>query len=149
MLSLLVGCRHSPKEYESKVTINRIEVVMKNGDGKPAAMDVEINYADCPGDQIEIVRGGKDFAECILGKYKPEDRVQAKVYWYWDSRGFYKWEVRKLGECERIIDPEDEVSYEIVEECEDYIVYGNKVGFRCKRVATSELIQTCPWFRRK
>ncbi|MCB1176349.1 MAG: hypothetical protein KDK36_02110 [Leptospiraceae bacterium] len=149
LISFLLNCKKGPDEYDVKVKINRIEIVREGEDKKPILIDVELNYPDCPGDQIEIIRAGKDFAECFLTKHKVNDIAKAKILWKWRDLGFYKWDVIGLSGCERVVDPEEEGSYDMIEECEDFLEYGAVVGFRCKRVATADLIAACPWFRRK
>jgi hypothetical protein len=149
LLLLFISCRKGPVNYESTIELNRLEVVSYDKSNKPLTMDVEITYPECPGDQIEIIRGDKKFTDCILANFKKHDRATASILWQWNELGFYDWEVNKIGPCERKVDKDDEVSYDMIEECEDYVVYGNNVGFRCKRIATSDLIKKCPWFRRK
>ncbi|MDX1959964.1 MAG: hypothetical protein SFU98_15440 [Leptospiraceae bacterium] len=144
----LIYCRESPKEFETEVVINRMEKVMIDDKGEPLLVDVEINYTDCPGTQIEIIRGNKEFGDCIFANHKVGQRLKLKIEWKWNSLGFYKWEVKELNSCKRYIDPQDEVSYDMIEECEDHVVYGIKTGFDCKRIPTAKLIEKCPWFRR-
>jgi len=56
--------------------------------------------------------------------------------------------VEKVGDCARKRDALDERSYEVVHECQDILVNGVNVGFRCVRKPTQELLNKCPWFRR-
>ncbi len=149
ILTLFSSCRRGPLTFEPTIELNRLEVVSFDEAGKPLTMDVEITYPECPGDQIEILRGDKKFTDCILENFKKQDRAKAKILWQWNELGYYDWEVNKIGQCERKVDRDDEVSYDMIEECEDYVVYGDNVGFRCKRIATADLIKVCPWFRRK
>jgi len=146
---IILNCKESEKIYETNLELKILKVIKKDSENKPLVIDVEVTYPDCPGTQVEIIRGDKNLANCVLKNYKVGDVVKGEIRWKWDSLGFYKWQIEKIGECERFIDPQDEFSYEMVEECEDYIVYGTKVGFLCKRVPTSNLIQKCPWFRRE
>jgi hypothetical protein len=62
-------------------------------------------------------------------------------------KGEYKNRVVKLGECNRKIDPNDEASYEVVQDCEDMVVNGVVVGVHCDRTRNKELINKCPWFK--
>lgn len=145
---LLSFCKEE-KIYTTTVEINRIEVVRFDEQKNPQVIDVEISYPNCPGNQIEIFRSNQEFANCVLSNYKKKDRVNAEIHWYWNTLGHYQWDVTKLGDCIRWKDPADEFSYEMVEECEDFIVYGAKVGFVCRRIPTKELLKVCPWFKRE
>lgn len=150
LLLNVVMCKESEKFYETNVEITRKDVVVYDSDAKPLVMDLEINYRDCPGNQVEVIRGGKEFSNCINStNRKLGDRIHIDIKWEWNDLGYYKWTVIKVDSCERKIDPLDEVSFDLVEECEDYSVYGNLVGFLCKKIPTDKLIQTCPWFRKK
>lgn len=148
LILLILFCKEN-KDFVSNVEIVRIEKVKWEKDGKAIISDIEISYKDCPGRQFEIIRGGKEFSECIYSKYKVGNFVDVDINWKWDSFGYYKWSVKKIGDCDRIFDPLDEVSYDLVEECEDYVIYGQNVGFTCRRIPTSNLIAKCPWFRKK
>jgi hypothetical protein len=143
-------CKKADKFYETNVEITRKDIVVYDADKKPMVIDLEINYRDCPGNQVEVIRGGKEFANCInsIGRSVGE-RIHIDIKWEWNDSGYYKWTVVKVGSCERIIDPLDEVSFDLVEECEDYFVYGNQIGFVCKKIPTDVLINSCPWFRKK
>jgi hypothetical protein len=145
---IILFCKEN-KDFLSNVEIVRMEKVQTEKDGKLNIADVEISYFECPGTQYEIIRGGKEFSECIFSNYKIGDKVKVDINWKWDSFGYYKWQVKKVGLCERIFDPLDEASYDLIEECEDYKIYDAKVGFTCRRIPTSNLIQKCPWFRKK
>lgn len=148
-LFFLITCKKQEKVFEANLGLNLIKVIKKDAEKKPLVLDVEVTYPDCPGHQIEILRGNRDFANCILENYKVGDTVTGSIRWKWDTLGFYRWQIERIGKCERWVDPQDEFSYEMVEECEDYIVYGSKVGFVCKRIPTANLIAKCPWFRRE
>ena len=54
-----------------------------------------------------------------------------------------------LAQCKRVIDPNDEASYAMIRECDDWNVNGQKVGFQCKYAPEKKLIEKCPWFRRR
>jgi hypothetical protein len=143
-------CKESEKSYETNVEITRKDVVVYDNDKKPMVMDLEINYRDCPGNQVEVIRGGKEFANCINSTGKSlGDKIHIDIKWEWSDSGYYKWTVIKVDSCERVIDPFDGVSFDLVEECEDYLVYGNQIGFVCKKIPTDSLIKSCPWFRKK
>lgn len=148
IFTLFFSCKEE-KFYTTTVEINRIEIVRFDDQKNPMVLDVEINYPKCPGTQIEIFRGNQEFAKCVLSKYKKRDQVNAEIHWYWNTLGYYQWDIVKLGDCIRWKDPLDEVSYEMIEECEDYNVYGAKVGFVCRKIPTRNLLAACPWFRRE
>lgn len=143
------GCKESQKQYNTEVEITRMDFVNVNEKNEPVTIDIEISYNQCPGNQYEVIRGDAEFASCILktGK-KVGEKFLVEIVWKWNPLGYYKWFVVKLDSCERKVDPLDEVSYDLVEECEDYKVYGNVVGFTCRRIPSGNLIQSCPWFRR-
>ncbi len=140
----LVACTDKPHTFETTVQIARTQVV-KTGGGR--VIDVELEYADCPGEQQEIFQGDASFAEC-LAKYKIGEKVPASIAWSRLPDGHYDSEVTRIGDCPRKRDENDERSYEVVHECKDILVNGVVVGFRCDRKPTPELLAKCPWFRR-
>ncbi len=145
---IAMGC-HRPKHYEANVEVTRLASVRKDpSSGKPQTVDLEVSYVDCPGAQSEVIRGGADFAACV-GKYKVGDKVHVAIDHEWDPEGHYTWTVRKIGDCERIPDPNDEASYAVVRECDDQLVNGVRVGFVCRYIPEKKLIDKCPWFRRR
>lgn len=145
---LVSGCKDN-KDFESMVEIVRMEKVRLDEKGEPLVVDVEISYYACPGTQMEVIRGDKNFADCLYKSHKVGDKLKVHVNWYWDSFGYYKWKVTQLNGCPRRVDPLDEISFELVQECEDYYIYGVKVGFSCNQIPNAALIEKCPWFRRK
>jgi hypothetical protein len=147
VFGLLTAC-HRPKHYDANVEVTRIAVVRKDETGKPLTLDFEVSYVECPGSQMEVVRGGPEFAACV-GKYKVGDRVKVGIDHEWDDEGFYKWTVRTVGDCTRVPDPNDEASYAMVRECEDWSVNGTRVGFQCKYIPEKKLVDKCPWFKRR
>jgi hypothetical protein len=144
------SCRDNNKRFYSKVEIIRMDVTNFNERNEPRTLDLEISYPECPGNQIEVIRGNREFAKCILqtGK-KVGNLFDAEIEWKWNPLGYYKWYILKLDSCERKIDKQDDLSFDLVEECKDMIEYGNVVGFTCWRIPSGTLIQQCPWFRRK
>jgi len=147
MLLLIAGC-HRPKHYEANVEVTRISTVRKDEAGKPLTLDFEVSYVECPGTQIEVLRGDAAFAACV-GKYKVGEKVKVGIDHVWADEGVYKWIVRKIGDCNRIPDPNDEASYAMVRECDDWSVNGTRVGFQCKYSPEKNLVDKCPWFRRR
>ncbi|MCB1141324.1 MAG: hypothetical protein H7A24_14360 [Leptospiraceae bacterium] len=146
---LFSGCKKGPIVYQAEVTLNRMEIVRSDEKKNPLLIDVELLYSTCPGTQIEILRSGRQLAECLLSKRKKGDKVQAEIIWKWNSLGYYNWEVVKIDDCERMIDPNDEATYNMIEECEDMVIYGAVVGFKCDRIPNDKLIDKCPWFKRE
>lgn len=146
--ALLVVACHRPKRYEANVEVTRIAAVRKDDAGRPLTLDVEISYAECPGSQNEVVRGGAEFAACVA-KYKVGDKVRIAIDHEWVPEGHYKWTIRQVGECARVADPSDDASYAMVRECDDWVVNGSRVGFQCRYVPEKALVDKCPWFRRR
>ena len=60
----LVGC-HKAKHYDTNVEITRISVVRRDQNGRSLTTDLEFSYFECPGTQVETVRGGEEFATCV------------------------------------------------------------------------------------
>jgi hypothetical protein len=145
---LVTGCRAKPTWYESRVELVRYDVVRRDAEKKPVTADVEISYAACPGYQHEVMRGPAEFATCMQ-KYKIGESLPAKILWHFGAHGYYEWEVHELGDCKRPPDPEDEASFSIIRDCEDWKVHGASVGFRCKYLGKETLNAACPWFRRR
>lgn len=144
---MAVGC-HRSKNYEANVEVTRIAAVRKDETGKPLTLDFEVSYVECPGSQIEVVRGDAEFAACVA-KYKVGDKVHVDITHEWAPEGHYKWTIHKVGDCKRLPDPDDEASYAMVRECDDWLVNGQRVGFQCKYAPEKKLIDKCPWFRRR
>ena len=143
------NCKDGIRVYETNVVITRMDTITFDKDNNHTAVDLEISYIECPGDQIEVIRGDRNFAQCLysLGK-KVGDKLHVDIEWKWGHLGYYKWVVKRVDTCERVIDLNDQASFDLIEECEDIIVYGNKVGFTCKKIPTDKLIKVCPWFKK-
>lgn len=141
----VAGC-HRTKHYEATVEVTRMTAVRKDEMGAPLTMDVEISYVECPGTQIEVMRGGKEFAACIQQKAKVGDKVNVKIDHRWDPEGHYAFSVTEVQGCPRPPDPNDEASYKLVRECSDWTVNGTRVGFQCNYQNKKELNKKCPWF---
>lgn len=144
----VVSACHRPKEYEATVEITRTFVIRKDEAGAPINSDAEFSYIECPGTQIEVIRGGKEFSECMK-KYKVGDKVKAKLTYAWDNEGFWDYDVHTLGDCKRPPDPNDEASYKMIRDCSDWNVNGTRVGFLCKYTDKTELNKKCPWFKKR
>lgn len=143
-LASLAAC-HRPRKYEATVQLERMRVVRRDETGRPLTIDVELSYFECPGDQVEVVRGGAEFAEC-LGEYHVGDKVKAQIEQRWHPDGHYKWHVLDVGGCARPLDANDEASYTMIRECEDWKENGATVGFHCNVAPQKTLLKKCPWF---
>jgi len=144
LLPLAVGC-HRSRSYDVKVDITRVSVVRRDENHRALTTDVEFSYGDCPGTQIETIRGGEEFSGCI-SKYPVGAKVPLHLVHRWTHEGHYSWEVDQLGDCKRPPDPNDEASFALVRECEDWKVNGATVGFQCQIAPKKALIDKCPWF---
>jgi hypothetical protein len=146
--TLVLAACHPTTHHETEVEITRMVVVRKNESGKPATLDLELSFAECPGSQIEVIRGGAEFAACV-SKHTVGDRVKVAIEHKWDDEGVYKWVIKKVDDCDRVPDPSDEASFAMVRECEDLKVNGARVGLQCRYIPEKKLIDQCPWFRRR
>jgi hypothetical protein len=143
-----VSACHRPKEFEANVEITRTAIIRKDESGVALTSDAEFSYVECPGTQIEVIRGGKEFSEC-LKKYKVGDKVKAKLTYAYDPEGHWDYDVHDLGDCKRPPDPNDEASFKMVRDCADWNVNGTRVGFQCKYSDKAELNKKCPWFKKR
>jgi hypothetical protein len=140
----VVACSDKPQTFETGVVVARTQVVQT---GRGRIIDVELEYADCPGEQQEIFQGDASFADC-MAKYKTGEKVQASILYARLPDGHWDSEVTRIGDCTRKRDSNDERSYEVVHECHDIVVNGVPIGFHCDHKPTKELLSKCPWFRR-
>ncbi|MBS2012042.1 MAG: hypothetical protein JST00_04095 [Deltaproteobacteria bacterium] len=143
-LAGLAGC-HKSKKYDANVEVTRISVVRRDENGRALTTDFEFSYFECPGTQIETIRGGEEFSACV-SKLAVGAKVPVKIEHHWDPEGHMVWEVYQVGDCKRPPDPNDEASYAMVRECNDWKVNGATVGFECQIAPKKELLQKCPWF---
>ena len=143
----VAGCKAKSKIYDANVTLNRVSVIRTSADGKALDSDVEFDWSECPGEQVEIIRGDAAFAECMK-QYKAGDKVPVKVDYHWDKKGFFDWDVTEMGKCKRPPDDDDQSSFDTVQECEPIIVNGVNEGFNCNRIPQKALLKKCPWFAR-
>ena len=143
VLGLCVGCREQ-RTYDAKVKIERVDSAHPTH-----SIDIEFEWESCPGRQIEVIRGGKDFAACV-GKLTPGDSVAVKVAWHWEKReSSYDWDIVELGGCKRPFEEQDDASFDEVHVCTDVVQHGEVVGFQCDKSPNAELLSKCPWFRRR
>lgn len=150
-LGLLVGatgCTHREEKFESVLQFVSRHDVESNDKGEVEQADFEFEWDPCPGDQFQVVRGGKEFAKC-MSQYEKGDYVSVQVKHYWDPHGFYKWDVYKIGDCDREIEEESEGSYEKSQECTEHKMYGKETGFDCTRRPFKKLVGICPWMARR
>ena len=117
-----VGC-HRTKHYDATVEVVRVAVVQKDDDGRAVSTDVEISYRECPGDQVELIRGGPEFSTCVA-KLKVGDKVTVKVVHAWDPEGFYDHDVYEVNGCKRPPDHHDEDSFKTIRQCGDWREHG-------------------------
>lgn len=142
------ACHRRKQHYETTVEVTRVSAVRSDDANKPLTLDVEVSYSECPGAELEVVRGGADFAACA-SKYKVGDKVKLGIDHEASEEGNYKWTIRKVGDCTRTPDPNDEAPYAMVRECDDRSVNGSRVGFQCKQIPDKALVDKCPWFKRR
>jgi hypothetical protein len=154
ILALVLGtallssaCRRGDR-YESAVQIVRKENVELEGESTVTQVDIELEWDACPGDQFQVIRGGKEFASCAA-KYEVGDYVPVVVRHWWDDRGYFTWDIEQVGDCPRTIEPESVGSYEKGQECHDVANQGHKMGFSCSRKPFRELVKRCPWMARE
>lgn len=145
---LALACSKKTKWYDTQVAITRVDAVRKDAQGKARDVDVEFTYPDCPGEQVEIIRGDAAFAQC-LSKYKVGDKVPVRIEYHWLEEGYWDWDIHEMGGCKRPPDPEDTASFDTVQECEPITVNGVEEGFVCNRLPQKALLAKCPWFGRR
>ncbi|MGZ6066230.1 MAG: hypothetical protein ACXWVM_27780 [Polyangiales bacterium] len=144
---LLAGCGAKSKQYDVNVEVERIEIVRRDAQGVPIAADVTIEFGECPGQQTETFRGDKEFAACV-GKLKEGDKVKATIVHEADEWGEWEVEVLEVGGCKRKPEPKgSQTDFDVVQVCHDLVSNGVKIGFRCDRKPSKELLEKCPWFR--
>ncbi len=148
LLPGLSSCSSKAKIYDTSVELVRLEVIRADDQGNPLTVDVEMSFEQCPGEQRKTIRGDKFFSACIL-KHKTGEKVPAKIEHALNEHGEMTPQIVGLAGCERKLDPNDEASFEVVQVCTDLVVNSVKVGFHCDRRPTKELLEKCPWFRRR
>ncbi|MEI8256490.1 MAG: hypothetical protein WCJ30_12520 [Deltaproteobacteria bacterium] len=136
------------QRFESVCQLIRREVVETDAHGSPQLVDLELEWDACPGDQFQVVRGGAAFARC-MARYSIGDALPVTVRHWWDSRGYYVWDLESVGVCRREIEPASEGSFEKSQECHDVRTHGFDVGFECNRRPFEQLVSVCPWMARQ
>ena len=127
-----LACGERLERFESVCQIVRRDEVELNDKGETESVDIEFEWDACPGDQFQVVRGGKEFAACMQ-KYDVGKRAPVFIKHWWDERGYFDWDVYMIGDCIRFIEESSEGSYEKAQECEDEDMYGKVTGFSCRR----------------
>jgi hypothetical protein len=145
---LASACGKPEHRFESTCQLVRRDAVEVNDKGETEVVDIELEWDPCPGDQFQVVRGGKDFAAC-MDQYEVGKLLPVLVKHWWDNRGYYVWDVYQVGQCKREIEPDSEGSYEKSQECSDVEMYGHGTGFSCSRRPFKGLVSTCPWMARQ
>lgn len=150
VLVLVVGLVGCEKTQTFETTVEVLQVQRFGQDPKaPGLMDLELRYAECPGDARRLVRADKAFSACI-GPVKAGDKLPTKVTLAWNAeRGSYRSDLLQVGSCAIKVDPKEDANYESVQVCKDLVATGATVGVRCDRTRPAELVAKCPWLRRK
>jgi hypothetical protein len=143
--TLVVACRRE-RHFEAVCQVIRRTVVERTPDGRPLLLDVELEYDACPGDQLHLVRGGAAFARC-MARYADGDLVPVRLRHWWDTRGYYTWDIYQVGACARPIEPDGDGSFARSQECRDHVAYGHANGLYCRRRPRAGLVSVCPWTR--
>jgi hypothetical protein len=142
------ACSKRSTTYEAKVRLVRVENVRVDATAKATDVDVELEYVDCPGEQLEVLRGDAAFADCMK-QYKNGEEVKVKIDHHWQAdRVRWDWDVVEIGGCKRPPDADDISSFDTVQECEPIVANGVTEGFHCNRTPQKELLRKCPWFAR-
>ncbi|APR75578.1 Hypothetical protein A7982_00924 [Minicystis rosea] len=147
LLVLLAGCE-KPKHYTTTVEVTKIRRFGQ--DPKvPGVTEMELKFAECPGEAIKVLRADKSFSECG-SKLKRGDKVPAEVVLsYSRERSSYRNDIVRIDDCAVKVDPKDEANYELVQQCRDLVATGMEVGVHCDRTRSPELLAKCPWLRRR
>jgi len=147
MLGIAVSaCSKPDRHFESVCQVVRRDVVERDVNGA-TVIDLELEWDPCPGDQFQVIRGDAKFAAC-MAHYDVGARVPVLVKQWWDDRGYYTWDIYKVGNCEREIEPLSEGSYEKSQDCRSRVAYGQPIGFICNRRPFEKLLAICPWMAR-
>lgn len=143
----ITACGERLERFESVCQLVRRDEVEVNDKGETESVDLEFEWDACPGDQFQVVRGGKEFAACTK-QYEVGKRAPVFVKHWWDERGYFAWDVYRVGDCLRYIEESSAGSYEKVQECSDDEMYGKVTGFSCQRRSFENMASICPWLAR-
>jgi hypothetical protein len=142
----LVSCKEKPKQFATTVEVMQVRTF--GAAAGPKLTDLDLKFAECPGNARQIMRAGREFSECGT-KLKAGDKLKAEVLLTYNSeRGTFRNEITRLGNCAVKLDPKDEANYQMVENCTDVKASGVVVGVHCDRTRSPELVAKCPWLRR-
>lgn len=144
--ALPLGC-DSKRKYESVCQIVRQQVVESDSAGVALQVDVELEWDPCPGEQFQVIRGGRDFAAC-MARYNFGDYVPVQVLHWRDGTDRLRWDVVQIGQCASPLEEFSEGSYEKSQECRSVSAHGHTSGFACSRRPFRNLVEICPWMSR-
>lgn len=146
-LVCLVGCE-KPRHFTTTVEVLKAEA-LEDERRQTSVVALELRYAECPGDARRILRGDREFAACA-GPLKTGDSMKAEFVSAWQAeKGTYRNSLVKLGNCAFRQDANEEANYEVVNTCTDVVTSDVVVGMHCDRTRSKELVDRCPWLRRK
>lgn len=144
----MTACGEAPKNFTTTMEVVQVER-FKDDKGDTNKVGLHLRYADCPGDARRIINADKKFAACAPN-LKPGDKLKTDLVSTWQAdKGSYRSDVVKMGDCVLKQDLKDEANYEMVSTCADVVSTGTVVGVRCDRTRSKELVDKCPWLRRK
>jgi len=144
----VAGCEGAPKKFTTTMELVDIEHFGDTPD-KAKWVNFEMRYADCPGDNRRVLRGDKALVACTKD-FKEGEKVKAEISMKYNSdRGFYQTEIVKLGDCAVKEDKKDEANYEMSSVCTDVKSTGAVVGVHCDRSRPKELVDKCPFMKRR
>jgi hypothetical protein len=147
LLVALPAC-DKPKQFTTTVEVLKIRRFGQNSSAG-SVTEMELRYADCPGDARAVLRADRSFSACGA-KLKRGDKVPAEVvHTHVGARANYRSEIVKIDGCGLKIDPKDEANYELVQQCRPVVATGMEVGIHCDRRRGPELVAKCPWLRRR
>lgn len=144
-LSLVVALAacDEPQHFKTNVQILKIR---RFGQGA-GVTEIELKFADCPGDAHKVLRIDRSFAACGAKLEQGDDVPADVVLRYSRERSHYRNEIARLGDCDVKIDPKDEANYELVQECHNLKATGVDVGVQCTRKRSPEMLAKCPFLR--
>jgi hypothetical protein len=147
LLVALPAC-DKPKQFTTTVEVLKIRQFGQNSSAG-GVTEMELKYADCPGDARAVLRADRSFSACGAklkrGAKVPAEVVHTRV----GARGTYRSEIVRIDGCELKVDPKDEANYELVQQCRPVVATGMEVGVHCDRRRGPELLAKCPWLRRR
>jgi hypothetical protein len=148
VLVALPAC-DKPQHFKTNVEILKIRRMGQDANKTGGVTEIELKFADCPGETRKVLRIDKSFAACGA-KLEQGHKVPADVVLsYSRERGTYRNDVVRIDDCEVKIDPKDEANYELVQECRDLKATGVDVGVHCERTRSPEMLAKCPFLRRR